>query len=161
MRGVRAIALAGIMISGVAVAEEDEHRASMLQMSFLTGDWIEARAGRTVQEHWLGPVGGIMAGFTVTHSDKPGAKTAIEFMSIEEMDGKLTFIARLDGAPPTAFPLKEADNGYAVFENPDHDFPQRITYELAGEMDVLNARIDGTVDGKPMSVNWSYKKMAR
>jgi hypothetical protein len=153
--------IAATLLTGLASADELDHKASIQQMGYLTGDWSETKNGVTVEEHWTGPVGNIMAGVTITHSDKPGAKTSVEFMTIELVDETLVFTARIDGQPPVAFKLKEADNGIATFENLAHDFPQRITYEIAGEMDELNARIEGVIDGKTRSMAWSYKKLAK
>ncbi len=158
---MRTTLIAAIILAGIASADETDHKASIQQMGFLAGDWSETRDGKTVEEHWYGPVGGVMAGMTITHSDQPGARTTVELMSIEMIDGKLTFIARPEGQPATAFTLKEADNGIATFENLDHDFPQRVIYEIAGEMDQLNARIEGTIDGKSQAMSWSYKKVTR
>jgi len=43
-----------------------------------------------------------------------------------------------------------------VFENPEHDFPQRILYRLDGGM--LHARIEGVVDGEPLSSEWTWSR---
>jgi hypothetical protein len=46
-----------------------------------------------------------------------------------------------------------------VFENPDHDFPQRILYWLE-DADVLRARIEGTEDGENRGVEWTFRRQA-
>lgn len=154
------IAAAGLI--GLAAAADDEHGAlTIARMGFLAGDWSQTRDGVTTEEHWVGPVGGVMAGIGITHSQKPGAKTHIEFMSIVERDGTLVFIARPEGQEGGEFTLKESDNGLATFENTAHDFPQRITYEIAGEFDMLNARIDGTINGEARAMTWSYTRVPR
>lgn len=143
---------------GHAFAHGDEHRPTIRQMGYLTGDWVHAADGVTIEEHWVGPVGGVMAGLAITHSDRPGAATRIEFMSIEERDGTLVFTARPGGAQVTEFRLTESDNGIATFENPQHDFPQRITYAIdGGELETLVARIEG--GGR--EIEWRYARMAR
>jgi hypothetical protein len=43
----------------------------------------------------------------------------------------------------------------AVFENPGHDFPQRIIYRREG--DSLIARIEGEVDGRRRSAQWEWR----
>jgi hypothetical protein len=42
----------------------------------------------------------------------------------------------------------------AVFENLENDFPNRIIY--AREGDRLDARIEGTINGQPRSMAWSF-----
>jgi len=43
--------------------------------------------------------------------------------------------------------LTEVDDTHAVFDNPRHDYPQRITYELSG--DSLTASIGFINGGRP------------
>jgi hypothetical protein len=43
----------------------------------------------------------------------------------------------------------------AVFENPTHDFPQRVIYERDG--DALKARIEGSVAGEQESMDWTFR----
>lgn len=158
MRLLTTIAAASLM--GLAAAADEHGPATIRQMGYLTGAWEQTENGMTVREVWSEPTGSAMAGVSIAASEMPGKKTHMEFMSIVEKDGTLVFTARIDGQTPTDFTLKEADNGYAVFENPAHDFPQRIIYEIAGGMDVLKARIEGTIDGKPRSVDWTYRRPA-
>ena len=158
---MRQVMIAAILLAGIAAADEDEHKASIRQMGFLTGDWSQTKDGITTEEHWVGPVGGVMAGVSITHADKPGFETRMEFMSIIERDETLVFIARPGPGAPTEFTLKEADNGIATFENAGHDFPQRVTYEIAGEnLEVLKARIEGTIEGETRSMDWEYQRQA-
>jgi len=44
-----------------------------------------------------------------------------------------------------------------VFENPQHDFPQRISYKLNPDGTLL-AAIDGTKAGKIRRVEFPYKR---
>jgi hypothetical protein len=44
-----------------------------------------------------------------------------------------------------------------VFENLEHDFPQRVGYRRAGADSVL-AWIEGTVDGKTRRVDFPYRR---
>ena len=45
-----------------------------------------------------------------------------------------------------------------VFENKEHDFPQRVIYHFKSK-DTLNARIEGTKDGKEMGSNFPYVRV--
>jgi hypothetical protein len=59
------------------------------------------------------------------------------------------------GAEPTPFKLVEQADRRLVFENAAHDFPQRILY-WSTEPDELRARIEGTVGGREMSMEWRW-----
>src|SRR6185436_1552848 len=77
------------------------------------------------------PSGGAMLGMSRTVSGE--RMVAFEFLRIVERDGGLVYIAQPNGAPPTEFALTQLEPMRAVFENPRHDYPQRIVYELASE----------------------------
>jgi hypothetical protein len=43
-----------------------------------------------------------------------------------------------------------------VFENPSHDFPQRVIYRKVP--DGLLARIEGVINGKPRGEDYPFKR---
>jgi hypothetical protein len=45
-----------------------------------------------------------------------------------------------------------------IFENPTHDYPQRVGYQRDG--DSLLAWIDGTANGKSRRVDFPYRRVA-
>jgi hypothetical protein len=53
--------------------------------------------------------------------------------------------------------LKELRENYVAFENPQHDFPQRIIYWV-GKDGALHAKVEGTVNGKAAAEEWSWTK---
>jgi hypothetical protein len=73
---------------------------------------------------------------------------AFEFLRIVEREGGLVYVAQPNGAPPTEFVLTEFNAKRAVFENPRHDYPKRITYELTAAGG-LTATIGFTKGGTP------------
>ena len=56
---------------------------------------------------------------------------------------------------PVAFKLTSSTSDYLVFENPEHDFPKKITYKLVNK-DSLYAEISG--DGKSQGFPFKKKK---
>lgn len=83
---------------------------------------------------------------------RPGPSCAAGFrVQIREDGGSLVYEARPSGQPAARFPLKSLDDGVAVFENPAHDFPQRIIYRRTP--DGIAARIEGTMNGAPRAVD--------
>lgn len=125
-------------------------------LAWMSGSWIEARDGVVTRETWLPPLGDAMAGTSQTNA--PGRKPRIEHMTITAEPGGVTFTAILPGQPPTPFALRPRGSGdEAVFENPGHDFPQRVIYRPCGEN--LCARIEGVVKGAPASKSWVYRPL--
>lgn len=56
---------------------------------------------------------------------------------------------------PVSFKLISCNNNRYVFENKDHDYPQRVIYELGSKTN-LNARIEGSKNGKEMGSDFNY-----
>ncbi|MEZ5977709.1 MAG: DUF6265 family protein [Planctomycetota bacterium] len=110
-------------------------------MAWLAGPWVGTRgsAGTTsIEERWSPPLGGAMLATSRTASRD--AMVAFEHLRIVERDGGLVYVAQPNGIAPTEFLLTELSERRAVFENPRHDFPQCITYELS-EAGALTASI--------------------
>jgi len=62
--------------------------------------------------------------------------------------------------PPRLAPFIECirvASNRVVFENPDHVFARRVLYWL-GEDGSLQAKIEGTLGGKPASQQWSWRR---
>jgi hypothetical protein len=52
--------------------------------------------------------------------------------------------------------IKGTGGDEVVFENPAHDFPQRIRYRASGA--ALQARIEGTMNGKTRGIDFPYTR---
>ena len=126
------------------------------QLSWMSGYWLSCEDGREVSETWTDPRGGLMAGNSVTME---GGRVSFELSRISPTarDGSgLAYFAGVGGAPAVVFPAVEVSGTRVVFENPEHDFPQRVIYERDG--DVLKARIEGRMGDREQAMAWEYRK---
>ena len=124
-------------------------KAVMGDMAWLASAWVGTRGAGgavSIEERWSPPLGGAMLGVSRTVSRNK--MVAFEFLRIVERDGGLVYIAQPGGGPPTEFVLTELGGTRAVFENPRHDFPQRIVYEFSAE-GLLSASIGHANGGRP------------
>jgi hypothetical protein len=81
-----------------------------------------------------------------------------EFVLLAERDGRLAYEAHPSAQPSTTFMSKEIDAASVVFEDPTHDFPQRVGYRrVAG--DRMLAWIEGTVAGKTRRQEFPYQRV--
>jgi hypothetical protein len=129
--------------------------ASIDSLAWLAGSWAGSDDGRDHEEHWTTPKGGAMVGMHRTV--RGGRMVEFEFLRIEVRDGALVYLSMPNGrSPATPFSLKTLDGERVVFENPAHDFPQRVIYWRDGE--TLHARIEGTENGKPGSMEWAWRR---
>ena len=121
-------------------------------LDWLAGYWLSCDNGVEVSETWSTRRGGIMLGSSITRG---GDAFAWEQTRIEADEGGLVFHAQPRGQPPASFRLIRAAPGEAVFENPEHDFPQRVIYRRSG--DRLTGRIEGQAGGREQGMEWHYR----
>jgi len=122
--------------------------ASIDDFGWLVGDWSVCSGGRVTSEIWRRLEGRREGeGTSIT-----GASMTRERMRIQRGPAGWRFHAEPDGQPPASFRLVALSEGRAVFENPAHDYPQRISYQRTG--DRLAARIE-TLDGSK-STKWDF-----
>lgn len=121
------------------------------RLGWLTGSW-EARTVQAegvppawTEEHWTRPRAGMLVGIGRRGQGmRPGL---IEFMTIKpDGEGALMLEVVQSGEPgATRFRLVRSGAAEAVFENPAHDYPQRISYRREGNRLIAAiARLDGT-----------------
>ena len=108
-------------------------------LAFMAGCWNgDAGRGRVIAEAWTPPTVNVMLGTTRYLA---GDRTVSwEFTLIEADSTGITMTPHPRGQAPTPFRLARLAPDTAVFENPAHDFPQRIIYRRAA--DTLIARIE-------------------
>jgi ADP-ribose pyrophosphatase len=123
------------------------------ELSWMAGHWSGNAGGVSMEEWWTSGKGGLML---AVHRDVTAKGTHFEFLRIEEKDGAITYLASPQGQPGTPFPLKELSTQRVVFENPTHDFPQRIIYWRKGAS--LCARVEGMMNGKVEGEESCWKK---
>lgn len=123
-------------------------KATLADLAWLAGAWVGTRGKSSIEERWSPPLGGAMLAVSRTVSREKDRMVAFEYLRIVERDGGLVYVAQPGGRPPTEFVLTELGAHRAVFENPRHDSPQRIVYELSAEGG-LSASIGYGKGGRP------------
>ena len=143
------LAIAGLLF----VQERQSPKPTLNDLAWIAGSWTGSTGGVEMEEHWTAPKGGSMIGI---HRDVAKGRTiSFEFLRIEQQKDQIVYLSMPNGrSPATPFPLKEVSGTRVVFENPTHDFPQRIIYWKDGND--LRARIEGTMNGKPGSEEWRW-----
>jgi hypothetical protein len=104
------------------------------------------------------PAGRMMLGMSRTVSN--GKTVEYEFIRLhQEETGDIFYTAHPSGREEASFKLVKLEKNLAVFENPEHDFPQRIIYKLE-DGETLKARIEGKSKGKERGVDFPMKRVA-
>ena len=143
---IMAAALALLLVAASPAATVDD-------LGWLAGDWVSEADGRWTEESWAAPRGGMMIGYS--RAGRGDVLREFEFIRVaREDDGALTYVAMPQGGAPVAFALVRHDAASATFENPAHDYPQRIAYARTG--DTLTATIS-KIDGSKAR-SWTFRR---
>jgi hypothetical protein len=124
--------------------------------AWLAGTWGQTKKNETVTEMWLGPQDDAMAGVTLT-THPGGSPARAEYAKITREPAGLTYTAVVGDQPPTPFVAVPGHDGWLVFENKAHDFPQRVFYRRCGSD--LCAGVEGVVRGNLERQEWRYTRV--
>lgn len=120
---------------------------------WLAGSWCGGRGDTRIEEVWLRPGGGLMLGMSRTGGPR---RTEFEHLRIETQGGTLVYQAQPQGRPAVPFTIGRQGADFVEFDNPQHDFPQRIRYQRQG--DQLRAEISGPGrDGQLKTIAFDYR----
>ncbi|MCP3902031.1 MAG: hypothetical protein GY715_00220 [Planctomycetes bacterium] len=155
-----------LIVGGCATTGSTIGDPAFQEVAWLTGRWEGfASDGVLTEEQWMKPRAGSMLGMNRTMA---GDRTVFfEYLRIEPTDdGGLVYLAAPKGrAPATPFTLVASGGGRLVFENLDHDYPQRIIYEYDRRRRGLAMRIEGVENGVEngveKSADWQLRAVAR
>jgi hypothetical protein len=139
-----------LALPGVALAEGA--CTSLAQVDFLLGSWQSDTQGTTYMERWRRGEGNGFQGAAEALRD--GERIQQEVMTLRVVAGTLIYAVdpQLDGTF-VEFAGVRCTAGEAVFENPDHDFPQRLHY-LLDDSGTLSAEVSD-LEGKGFKLEFS------
>lgn len=142
--------------SGLA-ADGPVTKPTLTTISWLAGAWASDQHGQQTTEQWMAPAGGTMLGMSRTIAQ--GRTVEYEFLLLRmEANGEISYVAKPSGQAEAVFKLIYASATTVVFENPQQDFPQRISYTLQ-DGGKLTATIEGTKNGKTRRVEYHYQRV--
>ena len=148
--------LAGL--SSLAGAPAQAEQAQLERRSWLAGCWAAEKGEAGTVEHWLPLAGGTMLG--VGRTVKNGRTVEHEFLQIRlNAEGQVVYIALPSRQKEATFVATSIGDRAVTFENPAHDFPQRILYTAVGETG-LAARIEGQRNGTTRGIDYSMRRVA-
>lgn len=138
-------------------ANAQDQKTSVNSLGWMTGCWELNNNGRITTERWAQPTENLMIGTAQTV--KNGKSISFEFLRVVNNGHGLFYIAKpSDAKEETPFMISKLGEKEAIFENPKHDFPQRIIYRLE-QKDALFARIEGTVNGQLKGMDIPMKRV--
>jgi hypothetical protein len=149
-----------ILISTTAwiVPVQDGPRPTLEDLGWLAGCWRRESGGLVSEEQWMKPLGRTLLGVSRTVRD--GMLVEYEYLRIvEDTTGGMHYVAWPSRQRETWFMLVKSTKEEFVFENPEHDFPQRIIYRRVGA-DSLVARVEGVVNEQHRGRDFPMRRVA-
>ena len=137
----------------LAMAVHANAQTSLSKLEWLLGSWnrTNAKPGRTGVEVWskISNQEFIGKGINLRGTDT----TFVEKLKLIIRDNKIYYVADVpENKEPVLFEMTLQSGTNVTFENPKHDFPKKITYELSGNK--LKATI--SADGK--SIDYLFER---
>ena len=122
-----------LIILGYSAAAQSVTEKDFSKLSWLEGSWkrTNVKPGRTASESWKKSNPNELVGLGV--SIKEQDTTFVEKLKILVKDNSIYYVADVaENKTPVYFKFTELTTEGFVCENPDHDFPKRISYKKEG-----------------------------
>jgi hypothetical protein len=172
MNAIRLFAAAAAVFAGAALAQAPAPAPapenvklptdSMSELAWLYGCWGGKVNQRDFREQWMPLRGNTLVGIGSTEfQDK---LSSYEYLRIESRADGIFYVALPSEQKEAAFKLVSAvrddrdKSTTFTFENPQHDFPQRIIYRRGTE-GWLYAVIEGKLQGQDKQITYPYRRI--
>jgi len=126
------------------------------QVGWMAGCWQQTTGARVIEEQWMRPRAGLMLG--VSRTAVGDSLREYEQVALFERGEHLVYAATPAHQEPAEFTSLAASDSAVTFENPTHDFPQRIIYRRRGA-DSLVARVEGMRGGQLRGRDFAYRRV--
>ena len=124
-------------------------------INIISGKWKLNESNFNLYEEWEKTNDSTYMGLSYT-LDKD-EKNISESLFILKLNNHIVYIAQPGNNSPSLFTLISSEDNKFIFENKEHDFPQRITYHFITDS-TLTASIEGDVNGTLKRKEFSFRK---
>ena len=143
-----------MLVSDLALAQDLTGEQKLKKLSWLEGTWnrTNVKAGRTASERWVKTDQGEFQGWGVSMN---GPDTSfVEKLKIITKDNEVYYVADVSGNKElTYFKFTELTAAGFVCEDPEHDFPKKISYQVNG------TKLKATISGNGKSIDYLFEKI--
>ena len=126
-------------------------------LKWLTGQWEGLQGKGVYHEEWELSENDELKGraYMILKSEIVN----VESLKIHVIDNSVYYTADVSHNPaPVSFRLTSHTDTLFVFENPEHDFPQKITYEKKDD-NILIAVVEATRNGNTRRIEYTLKRI--
>ena len=137
----------------VAISYTLSAQSPLSKLEWLLGEWnrTNAKPGRSGVEIWKKTSSQEFVGKGI---NLRGADTTfVEKLKLIVKDNKTFYVADVpENKAPVLFEMTSVSASTVTFENPSHDFPKKISYELNGN------KLKATISGDGKSIDYLFEK---
>ncbi len=150
------LVLSGIYIPFIVTWYQN---ANLSKVSWLLGTWENQTPRGRIFEEWIPQDENNLSArsYMVQGQDTIVFET-IKLMKVGDQYYYVPTVKNQNNSQPVRFTASTVSDQKMVFENPDHDFPQIISYQRIGS-DSLVAEVSGSIDGRIRKQVFPMKKV--
>ena len=155
-RSMARLAIAALFgVGALPAAPVGAQEPGLERLAFMAGCW--AQEGDGLREQFTAPTANMVLG--MSRFVVGGEAVQFEFHRILAAESGPVLTPHPNGVASVPFAASTSEEAYVVFENPEHDFPQRILYD-GRRPDTLVAAIEGERDGRTVRREWPMIRVA-
>jgi hypothetical protein len=139
--------------------EKDLTKVKLSDLEWIIGKWQKKSSGTITNETWEKLDDTYFEGYNERISRRTKKVLFTESLKLVKIGNEIYYIAKVEEHDsPISFKLTHLDSTKVVFENPEHDFPQLIQYEIL-ESGKLKATVGGVERKKKRSFDIIFKRV--
>lgn len=153
MRIIRALLVAPLALAAPLLGAQP---CSLDSLQWLLGHWVADDGVSITSESWVKVSALTFEGIGQSKSKATNERQHSESLRLIEVASELFYVAKPEqNSLPVSFKLTHCSSKQAVFENPAHDFPQRLEYQL-GTTNKMTVTVSGAA-GKKFDINFTRR----
>lgn len=139
------------LCAGKASADEEQACQSLSVIDWVLGEWTRTGKTSVIRETWRKVSEATFEGESIATSLADREVVGYETLRLVSMSDGVFYIAKVtENEMPVPFRMTHCSDDHAVFENPEHDAPQRLTYEHKHARGEDPDHLEVTVEGGAM-----------
>lgn len=136
----------------------NDNYSKIEKANWFIGDWENASDEGSFREIWTKTNDSVYSGISIVVIEQD--TVFYENVSLEQKKDSVFYNVSVKGQnkdQAVSFYLTSSDNDKLVFENPNHDYPSKITYSKVSK-DSIVAEIFGLKDGKKITESFPMSR---
>jgi hypothetical protein len=132
-------------------------KSTFSELSFLEGSWkMKLEGSSSIEEVWKKENDTLLKGYSFEVNE--GDTVITELIDLYVSNLQIFYVPTTYGqndGNPVAFKLTSREGGVFNFTNPDHDFPNLISYSVIDRNHII-ATVSGDVEGTTRALDFDY-----